>query len=1282
MIDNISYRIALILFLYMLSHKMVLAGNTLDPIDAQPVWNFSKTDSASATLSYVMGASSNNNNKIKIHIDEVQRLTLYCRNFTYKPGVNGKKLGNNDYQLILNLAQESKGDVEYPYSYSIPFGFKQSGDAVICNNKCTIDLIEGDYTISYLGFLGFLKEPDEPIHFFSPPFMTINNISTIVLTCSAGDIKEDTTSFTPAYPSVHSADITPCVSHKNNSNKNYVVSIKNRVQDRLIGDKVITYFDGFGRPIETVNCNASPNKNNWATYTEYNCFNKPIKEWLNGVVSQDAAGNFVIKENLEAASVSSNNDAEPYSVYEYEASPLMREAAISGPGEDWHNRGKKKIIQYLTNTQNNPDSQVWHLSVLDKTGLDCSIKANGLYQTGTLKGVLTKDEDDCMSIEFKNRQGNIVLSRQFDNEGGRVDTYYVYDDYGLLRAVLPAMVSTSITKGEIDEDRINLYAYLYQYDSKDRLIGKKLPGIEWKTMEYDNYDRLVSEQDGVQRKDGEKTFHLYDVHGRECLTGIATAETDLKKSTVFYDGKDEFTNGYQCSTSAYSGIMSILKTYYYDNYDFAKGCDLPIGKLGLSGSNIYQGKLVGMKALRLKKEFFPIEYDTHIYAYDYRGLTTGTLKSNHLEGYNLEHISYNFNGQPLKRYMECAPFYDTADFRYEYHYDIQGRLRREDVVVNYRKHLTIADNQYDELGRLVNDSRTGAAALNTTYSYNVRSQLTGISSPIFSEKLYYNSNPYESKSSYNGNISAHSWEIAPYQEGYSYEYDKLSRLTKAKYYSGTTPSNKYTSNYDYDSMGNILSLQCNRLLDNGQWGLGDDIAYSYIGNQLYKADNQASQPSYVSHYFFSDNVDLETEYAYDENGNMTKNLNKNIDSITYNEIGMPRCISFKGGGKTEYIYSATGEKLQVKHTPSIGDKAIITNYCGEAVFDDINLETVFFDGGYMSYKHTSKPVFYHYVKDYQGSNRVIYNAKNDEAIQWISYYPFGSILNSNQDVDFQRYFYNGKELESLQGLFLYDYGARFYDGIRFTTMDPLAEKYYSISPYAYCGNNPINAVDLNGASIYMLFYSTGNQRINKDGDEEFRAAAYTRKYDIEHSKGFDKNRDIVLALPFDDITKLSQIVEDNVTEYSGKYGKTKEVGFWSHAGFDGPIGTINAIGADDVIEDKQLSISAWGKINFNWDKNAAIGFYGCNTGVGDSKNFARNISKNTNMKNVNVYGQPKSAVFSGSSTQATYSSEKLTNNGVHFKRTYLVSSEMRKMYWWLNSGIKRMKWYNNGKIIR
>ncbi|RRC96640.1 RHS repeat-associated core domain-containing protein, partial [Prevotella sp. OH937_COT-195] len=47
---------------------------------------------------------------------------------------------------------------------------------------------------------------------------------------------------------------------------------------------------------------------------------------------------------------------------------------------------------------------------------------------------------------------------------------------------------------------------------------------------------------------------------------------------------------------------------------------------------------------------------------------------------------------------------------------------------------------------------------------------------------------------------------------------------------------------------------------------------------------------------------------------------------------------------------------------------------------------------------------------------------------------------------------------------VYDYGARRYDAAtcRFTTMDPLSEKYYSTSPYAYCTNNPIKYIDPTG----------------------------------------------------------------------------------------------------------------------------------------------------------------------------------------------------------------------------
>ena len=78
------------------------------------------------------------------------------------------------------------------------------------------------------------------------------------------------------------------------------------------------------------------------------------------------------------------------------------------------------------------------------------------------------------------------------------------------------------------------------------------------------------------------------------------------------------------------------------------------------------------------------------------------------------------------------------------------------------------------------------------------------------------------------------------------------------------------------------------------------------------------------------------------------------------------------------------------------------------------------------------------------------------------YYPFGGLMGKGLNGDFQSYKYNGKELERQIGLDIYDYGARRYDAAtcRFTTMDPLAEKSYSTSPYAYCVNNPVRYIDL------------------------------------------------------------------------------------------------------------------------------------------------------------------------------------------------------------------------------
>ena len=85
----------------------------------------------------------------------------------------------------------------------------------------------------------------------------------------------------------------------------------------------------------------------------------------------------------------------------------------------------------------------------------------------------------------------------------------------------------------------------------------------------------------------------------------------------------------------------------------------------------------------------------------------------------------------------------------------------------------------------------------------------------------------------------------------------------------------------------------------------------------------------------------------------------------------------------------------------------------------------------------------------------------------------------------QPYKYNGKELDQELGLNTYDYSARYFDPAlpRFTTVDPLAEKYPSISPYAYCANNPVRFIDPTGM-MYGDFLDERGRIIGNDGIDD------------------------------------------------------------------------------------------------------------------------------------------------------------------------------------------------------
>ena len=104
-----------------------------------------------------------------------------------------------------------------------------------------------------------------------------------------------------------------------------------------------------------------------------------------------------------------------------------------------------------------------------------------------------------------------------------------------------------------------------------------------------------------------------------------------------------------------------------------------------------------------------------------------------------------------------------------------------------------------------------------------------------------------------------------------------------------------------------------------------------------------------------------------------------------------------------------------------------------------------------------------------GNNRIVADAHgNVEEVN--HYYPYGALMGDSRNATTQPYKYIGKELDRTHGLDWYDHGARHYDPVtgRWNVMDALAEKYYAWSPYVSCGDDPVDAVDIDGDSIFYF----------------------------------------------------------------------------------------------------------------------------------------------------------------------------------------------------------------------
>ena len=838
----------------------------------------------------------------------------------------------------------------------------------------------------------------------------------------------------------------------------------------------VNYHDGLGRPYLTVmedlqgTTGSLQKQYTWQRYDEQG---RVSRTYLPYAVSNS----YHSLVNVNALS-SLYNDSKAYVDYNYENRSDGRIISVQGPGSAWDNRAQ--TTSYLTNTTTSGSPLHCKRYTLNS---DYSL-SSGNYTAGSLSVVQYTDEDGNTAYTFTDRQGRTILERVMNGVEEKLDTYYVYDTFGNLCYVLQPMYQT-------DAD-LSKYAYRYRYDEYNRCIEKKLPGTEPIMYVYDKVGHLTYSQDSKQASEGKYTFYLYDRHNRLAVQGeikrslpplvvnqAVTAE--LIESDLLVIGQIPGTR--YCSTLILSNV-TLHQVNYYDNYDFRSLDGFRNMSLELNLVD-RPGKLTGSQTADLSSEG-GFRYTQ--YFYNAKGELQRQVCRYPDEYIETRTYTYSFTGQPLQETVNLGSdgltLLDSktyADYEYQYSYDALDRCSRIDMVQGGNT-VTLVTYTYDGVGRMTAQAFHNGTAGTMSYGYNVRGWTTSIGSTgnKFTQALTYNNGT----KGFNGNITAMNWTANGQSHAYTFTYDGANRLLNA-----THGNNRYTEKVtEYDRNGNIKKLQRYGQTGASSYGLVDNLTYTYNGNKVTRVDDATTATSYTGGTNFINGASTNNEYTYDNNGNLTKDLNKNITNIQYNSLNLPNEVLFDNGATQTYRYMADGTKWRVVYTVGMLQKDTL-DYCGGAIVENGVLKKLLTPVGYVDMSGTT-PSYYYYLKDHQGNNRVVINSSG--AVQETNhYYPFGGLFATNGSV--QDYKYNGKEFDPKGGLNLYDYGARHYDAAlgRFTTIDPLAEKHYSNTSYMYCLNNPLIYIDPLGKDTVLV--RDINTRPNDIG---MKGQSYTAKVDV------------------------------------------------------------------------------------------------------------------------------------------------------------------------------------------
>ncbi|MGG7551316.1 DUF6443 domain-containing protein [Chryseobacterium arthrosphaerae] len=738
--------------------------------------------------------------------------------------------------------------------------------------------------------------------------------------------------------------------------------------------ETVQYFDGLGRLKQGIAVKASPTGKDIVSYIEYDATGRQTKNYL--PVPQSGTQNGLIYTSPLGNASAVYGSEKIYSESILDNSPLNRVLQQTSIGTEWNT----KPVQFGYDT--NGVNEVYHYTVTTTwengtTKNVLSLPSDQAYPPNQLFKSTVKDEDDSQTVEFKNKNGQTILSRKMLNASEHVDTYYVYNEYGQLAFVLPP----NTLHKTISEELLNDLCYQYRYDTWGRMVEKKLPGKDWELMVYDKQDRLVATQDGKLREKGQWLYTKYDKFGRVAITGLSTGGERLQEQSIAdsygTNNVDRLTNVlferqgmgvyYGNPDATYPNStkwVSLLSLNYYDSYPvYSFNPAFPSAVLGqpVLKEVPLEGKTTkGLPVMNLVKNVEDDNWTKSYLYYDLKGRAVGSYSINHLGGYTRTESVLDFAGvtQQSKVYHKRLAADTEKVITQTFTYDAQNRMLVHKHQIDTQPEEILAQYEYNELSQVKNKklggTNTAQPLQSIDYTYNIKGWLTKINDPsdlngkLFGYELKYTNpvNPNIAPGKFNGNIAEVDWRNA--SEGtmkrYNYTYDGLNRLKDAVYSepNSTIPfNNNYNEYVTYDPNGNIKTLKRNAFPVTGSTATQvDDLVYEYSGNRLTKVTENALNDT---GYEGGNNV-----ISYDVNGNMKDMRDKGIQSIAYNYLNLSNEFTMQQNSfgllfysAVNYLYSADGTKL--RKTYSSRPQRGLTSYRTTDYLDGFQYSH--FDGG-------------------------------------------------------------------------------------------------------------------------------------------------------------------------------------------------------------------------------------------------------------------------------------------------------------------------------------------------